>query len=43
MLTKSTEPHYVYAGVPAKKVKKKPDQELSKTAPPTLDALADEA
>ena len=43
MLTKSTESHYVYAGVPAKKVKKKPDQKLSKTAPPTLDALADEA
>ena len=43
MLTKSTEPHYVYAGVPAKKVKKKPDKESSKTAPPTLDALADEA
>ena len=41
ILTKSTEPHYVYAGVPAKKVKKKPDQESSKTAPPTLDALAD--
>ena len=43
MLTKSTEPHYIYAGVPAKKVKKKPDHGLSKTAPPTLDALADEA
>ena len=43
VLTKSTEPHYVYAGVPAKKVKKKPDKESSKTAPPTLDALADEA
>ena len=43
VLTKSTEPHYVYAGVPAKKVKKKPDHGLSKTAPPTLDALADEA
>ena len=43
ILTKSTEPHCVYAGVPAKKVKKKPDQESSKTAPPTLDALADEA
>ena len=43
ILTKSTEPHCVYAGVPAKKVKKKPDKESSKTAPPTLDALADEA
>ena len=43
ILTKSTEPHYVYAGVPAKKVKKKPDQESSKTAPPTLDTLADKA
>ena len=42
ILTKSTEPHCVYAGVPAKKVKKKPDQELSRTAPPTLDALADD-
>ncbi len=43
ILTKSTEPHYVYAGVPAKKVKKKPDKESFETAPPTLDALADEA
>ena len=42
ILTKSTEPHCVYAGIPAKKVKKKPDQESSKPAPPTLDALADE-
>ena len=42
ILTKSTEPHCVYAGVPAKKVKKKPDQESSNPAPPTLDALADE-
>jgi len=42
ILTKNTEPHCVYAGVPAKKVKKKPDQESSKPAPPTLDALADE-
>ena len=42
ILTKNTEPHCVYAGIPAKKVKKKPDQESSKPAPPTLDALADE-
>ena len=42
ILTKSTEPHCVYAGIPAKKVKKKPDQDFSQRAPPTLDALADE-
>ena len=42
ILTKSTEPHCVYAGIPAKKVKKKPDQDSSQPAPPTLDALADE-
>ncbi|MEC9015382.1 MAG: acetyltransferase, partial [Gemmatimonadota bacterium] len=42
ILTKSTEPHCVYAGVPAKKVKKKPAQGSSKPTPPTLDALADE-
>lgn len=42
MLTKSTEPHWVYVGVPARKVKEKPADERSTKAPPTRDPMADE-
>jgi len=41
MLTRSTEPHWVYVGVPAHKVKEKPADEREKKAPPTLDPMAD--
>lgn len=41
MLTKSTEPHWVYVGVPARKVKEKPADERAAKAPPTVDPMAD--
>ena len=41
MLTRSTEPHWVYVGVPAHKVKEKPGDERAQKAPPTLDPMAD--
>jgi acetyltransferase-like isoleucine patch superfamily enzyme len=41
MLTKSTEPHWVYVGVPARKVKEKPTDERTNRAPPTRDPFAD--
>lgn len=42
MLTKSTEPHWVYVGVPARKVKEKPADERAAKAPPTTDPMADQ-
>lgn len=42
MLTRSTEPHWVYVGVPARKVKEKPADERAAKAPPTTDPMADE-
>jgi len=42
MLTKSTEPHWVYAGVPARKVKEKSAEERAGRAPRTPDPMADE-
>ena len=42
MLTRSTEPHWVYVGVPAHKVKEKPADQRAKKAPPTLDPMADQ-
>ena len=38
--TKDTEPHAVYAGIPARKIKEKPDESRR---PPTPDPLADQA
>ena len=42
VLTKSTEPHWVYVGVPARKMKEKPAAERTAKKPPTEDPLADE-
>lgn len=42
MLTRSTEPHWVYVGVPAKKVKEKPAEERAAKAPPTPDPMQDD-
>jgi acetyltransferase-like isoleucine patch superfamily enzyme len=42
MLTKSTEPHWVYVGVPARKVKEKSAEERANKAPPSVDPMADE-
>jgi acetyltransferase-like isoleucine patch superfamily enzyme len=41
VLTKSTEPHWVYVGVPARKAKEKPAEERAKKAPPTGDPMQD--
>lgn len=41
MLTRDTEPHWVYVGVPAKKVKEKPADRRSGKAPPTGDPLGE--
>jgi acetyltransferase-like isoleucine patch superfamily enzyme len=41
MLTRSTEPHFVYVGVPAHKVKEKSAQERAQKAPATPDPMAD--
>jgi acetyltransferase-like isoleucine patch superfamily enzyme len=40
IVTKSTEPHWVYVGVPARKAKEKPADERAKKAPPTKDPFA---
>jgi acetyltransferase-like isoleucine patch superfamily enzyme len=40
IVTKSTEPHWVYVGVPARKVKEKPSDERVNKAPPTTDPFA---
>jgi acetyltransferase-like isoleucine patch superfamily enzyme len=37
MLTKSTEPHWLYVGVPAKKIREKSAEERANKAPPTED------
>jgi len=42
MLTKSTEPHWVYVGVPARKVKEKSAEERAAKAPPVPDPMAEE-
>jgi acetyltransferase-like isoleucine patch superfamily enzyme len=42
IVTKSTEPHWVYVGVPARKAKEKPAEERAKKAPPTKDPFADQ-
>jgi len=42
MLTRSTEPHWVYVGVPARKVKEKPADERAARKPPTQDPMANE-
>lgn len=42
MLTRSTEPHWVYVGVPARKVKEKPAEERAAKAPRTPDPMADD-
>jgi acetyltransferase-like isoleucine patch superfamily enzyme len=41
MLTKSTEPHWLYVGVPAKKIREKSAEERAEKAPPTGDPMAD--
>ena len=41
MLTKSTEPHWVYVGVPARKIKVKPARERARKAPATRDPFAE--
>ena len=40
MLTKATEPHWVYVGVPARKVKEKSAEERAQKAPPSVDPFA---
>lgn len=42
MLTKSTEPHWVYVGVPARKVKEKSAEERAAKAPRIPDPMADD-
>jgi acetyltransferase-like isoleucine patch superfamily enzyme len=42
MLTKSTEPHWVYVGVPARKIKEKSPEERARKEPRTPDPMADE-
>ncbi len=42
MLTKSTEPHWVYVGVPARKAKEKPADERASKDHPTVDPMADD-
>ncbi len=41
MLTKSTEPHWVYVGVPARKIREKSAEERARKAPPTTDPMAE--
>jgi acetyltransferase-like isoleucine patch superfamily enzyme len=40
IVTKSTEPHWVYVGVPARKVKEKPAEERARKRPSTPDPFA---
>jgi len=42
ILTKRTEPHWVYVGVPARKIKEKSAEERANKAPPTSDPMADD-
>jgi galactoside O-acetyltransferase len=41
IVTKSTEPHWVYVGVPARKAKEKPAEERAAKRPATADPFAD--
>ena len=41
ILTRDTEPHWVYVGVPARKVKEKPAEERARRAEPSGDPLSD--
>ncbi|HSH75851.1 MAG TPA: acyltransferase [Longimicrobiales bacterium] len=41
VLTKSTDPHWVYVGVPARKVKEKSEEERAAKAPPTADPFSE--
>jgi len=41
MLTRSTDPHWVYVGVPARKIKEKSEEERASKAPPTPDPFAE--
>jgi len=42
MLTRSTEPHWVYVGVPARKIKEKSAEERATKAPPSVDPFAED-
>ena len=42
MLTRSTEPHWVYVGVPARKIKEKSAEERANKAPPSADPFAED-
>ncbi len=42
MLTRSTEPHWVYVGVPARKIKEKSAEDRAKKAPPSPDPFAED-
>jgi acetyltransferase-like isoleucine patch superfamily enzyme len=42
MLTRSTEPHWVYVGVPARKIKEKSAEERAAKAPPSVDPFAED-
>ena len=42
MLTKSTEPHWVYVGVPARKIKEKSAEERANKAARTPDPMVDD-
>lgn len=41
ILTRSTEPHWVYVGVPARKIKEKPADQRAAKAPPSMDPFSD--
>jgi acetyltransferase-like isoleucine patch superfamily enzyme len=41
MLTRSTEPHWVYVGVPARKIKEKSAEDRARKAPPSPDPFAE--
>ncbi|MGB1657072.1 MAG: acyltransferase [Longimicrobiales bacterium] len=42
LLTRSTEPHWVYVGVPARKIKEKSAEERATKAPPSVDPFAED-
>ena len=42
MLTRSTEPHWIYVGVPARKIKEKSPEERASKAPRTPDPMEDD-
>jgi acetyltransferase-like isoleucine patch superfamily enzyme len=41
ILTRDTDPHWVYVGIPARKIREKPLDQRKNKAPPTRDPLAD--